>query len=57
MAEDVPPNDILDLEDREYSTNEELHELGKQLEHNLAALFLKMHTILHIPEHSVQEVI
>ncbi len=31
--------------------------MEKQLEHNLAALFLKMQTILHIPERSVQEVI
>lgn len=32
-------------------------DLGEQLEHNLAALFLKMQTILHMPENSVQEVI
>ncbi len=31
--------------------------LGKQLEHNLASLLLKMQTILHIPESAVQEVI
>ena len=32
-------------------------DLEKQLEHNLAALFLKMQTVLHIPESTVQEVI
>lgn len=32
-------------------------DLGEQLEHNLAALFLKMQTILHMLENSVQEVI
>lgn len=53
----MPPNDSSDLEDSEDSTNEEVHDLGEQLEHNLAALFLKMHTVLHIPESSIQEVV
>lgn len=38
-------------------TNEDLNDLEKQLEHNLAALFLKMQTVLHIPESTVKEVI
>lgn len=52
-----PPNDTSESEDNEDSTNEDLHDLEKQLEHNLAALFLKMQTVLHIPENTVQEVI
>lgn len=52
-----PPNNTVDLEGSEESSNEEHHDLGKQLEHNLAALFLKMQTILHIPESSVEEII
>lgn len=55
--EQFPQNETDDLEDRECSSNEELHDLEKQLEHNLAALFLKMQTILHIPQSSVQEVV
>lgn len=57
QVEHVPPNDPPDLEDSEDSSNDEVHDLGKQLEHNLAALFLKMQTVLHIPESSIQEVI
>lgn len=52
----MPPDDAPDLEDREDSSSEELHDQGKQLEHNLASLFLKMQTILHTPESCVQEV-
>jgi len=37
--------------------SDDLFALGKQLEHNLASLLLKMQTILHIPESAVQEVI
>lgn len=57
QVEHVPPNDPPDLEDSEDSNNDEVHDLGKQLKHNLAALFLKMQTVLHIPESSIQEVI
>ncbi len=57
QEEHVPPNDTPNLEDSEDSSNEELCDLGKHLEHNLAALFLTMQTILHIPESSAQEVI
>lgn len=57
QVEHVPPNDTPDLEDSEDSSNDEVYDLGKQLEHNLAALFLKMQTVLHIPESSIQEVI
>lgn len=39
QVEHVPPNDPPDLEDSEDSSNDEVHDLGKQLEHNLAALF------------------
>lgn len=49
-----PPNYTSDLENSEESSNEENHDLEKQLEHNLAAFFLKMQTILHIPESSVE---
>ena len=55
--EHAPSNHTTDLEDGEDSSNDDLHDLGSQLEHNLAALFLKMQTILHIPESSVQDVI
>lgn len=57
QEEHEPPNDTLESEDSEDSTNEDLNDLEKQLEHNLAALFLKMQTVLHIPESMVQEVI
>jgi len=57
QEEHEPPNDTLELEDSEDSTNEDLNDLEKQLEHNLAALFLKMQTVLHIPESTVQEII
>ncbi len=57
QEEHEPPNDTSESEDGEDSTNEDLHDLEKQLEHNLAALFLKMQTVLHIPENKVQEVI
>lgn len=43
VSEDARENDLGDLE--------------KQLEHNLASLLLKMQSILHIPESTVQEVI
>lgn len=33
------------------------HDLEKQLEHNLASLLLKMQTVMHIPESSVQEIL
>lgn len=56
--EHVSPDDTSDLEDsEELQSNEELNDLQKQLDHSLAALFLKMQTILHIPESSVQNII
>uniref|UniRef100_A0A8C7WUQ7 C2H2-type domain-containing protein n=1 Tax=Oryzias sinensis TaxID=183150 RepID=A0A8C7WUQ7_9TELE len=51
-------DDMDDLEDVSVEASEnELRDLEKQLEHNLASLLLKMQTVLHIPESSVQEVI
>lgn len=47
-----------DLEDVSVEASEtDLRDLEKQLEHNLASLLLKMQTVLHISESSVQEVI
>lgn len=57
QEESDPINDTPDVENGEDSSSEELHELATHLEHNLAALLLKMQTILHIPESLVQEVI
>ncbi|KAL6488716.1 hypothetical protein MHYP_G00024570 [Metynnis hypsauchen] len=45
------------LDDDNETTEAESQHLWKDLEHNLAALFLKMQTVLHVPEKSVQEVI
>lgn len=39
------------------TSEHDLHDLEKQLEHNLASLLLKMRAILHIPESAVQEAI
>ncbi|KAL1273015.1 hypothetical protein QQF64_028877 [Cirrhinus molitorella] len=51
-------SDELDQDDvTEKASETESQDLAQQLEHNLAALFLKMQAILHIPESSVQEVI
>lgn len=51
----MPPNDTANLEDSEGSSShcQQRHDLGKQLEHDLAALF----SLLHIRKSSVQEVI
>lgn len=50
--------DTDDLNDVSGETSKaETLKLGQQLEHNLAALFLKMHTVLYIPKTSVQEII
>lgn len=35
----------------------DLHDLEKQLEHNLASLLLKMQTVLHIPESAMQDIV
>ncbi len=50
-------DDIEDTEELNEVTECDLHDLEKQLEHNLASLLLKMHTVLHIPESAVQDVI
>lgn len=56
--EQMPTEDTGEIDDvSEEACEIDLHDLEKQLEHNLAALFLKMQTIFHIPERSVQEVI
>lgn len=56
--EQMPTEDTGEIDDvSEEACEIDLHDFEKQLEHNLAALFLKMQTILHIPERSVQEVI
>ena len=60
QEESDPINDTPDGENSEDSSTEELHELEKQIEHNLAALLLKMQTMQtwkDIPESSVQDVI
>lgn len=57
QEEHVPQNDLLDPQDSEDHSKDELYDLSKQLGHSLATLFLKMQTVLHIPESSVQEVI
>lgn len=41
----------------EEASENDIHILGKQLEHNLASLLLKMQTVMHIPESSVQEIL
>lgn len=46
QEEHEPRNDTSESEDGEDSTNEDLHVLEKQLEHNLAGFFLKMQTVL-----------
>ena len=49
--------DVEDLEEvSEVTSDQDLHDLEKQLEHNLASLLLKMQTVLNIPESAVQEV-
>lgn len=48
---------IEDCEDDDEDPNDDHNDLEKQLEENLALLFLKMETILHIPQRSIQEVI
>lgn len=54
----LPTEDTGEIDDvSEEACEIDLHDLEKQLEHNLAALLSKMQTILHIPERSVQEVI
>ena len=45
------------LDDDNETPEAESQHLWEDLEHNLAALFLKMQTVLHVPEKSVQEVI
>ena len=50
-------DDVEDLEEvSEVTSDQDLHDLEKQLEHNLASLLLKMQTVLNIPESAVQEV-
>lgn len=56
-AQEMLPGE-LDQDDFNAEASEtQSQDLRQQLEYNLAALFLKMQTILHIPESSVQEVI
>ncbi|KAF0040477.1 hypothetical protein F2P81_006375 [Scophthalmus maximus] len=51
-------DDMEELEDvSEEASENDLRDLEKQLEHNLASLLLKMQTVMHIPESAVQEVI
>lgn len=52
-AEDLEDLEALSEED----SNNDLPDLEKQLEHNLASLLLKMQNVLNIPESSVQEVV
>lgn len=55
QEEMLPDDEDLDnLSEETSETNSQ--NLGNLLEHNLAALFLNMQTVLHIPEKSVQEV-
>lgn len=41
-----------ELEEYQESITEVVHDLEKDLEHNIAALFLKMQSVLLIPENS-----
>ena len=51
-------DDMAELEGvSEEASENDIRDLGKQLEHNLASLLLKMQTVMHIPESSVQEVL
>ncbi|KAF0040435.1 hypothetical protein F2P81_006333 [Scophthalmus maximus] len=51
-------DDMEELEDvSEEASENDLRDLKKQLDHNLASLLLKMQTVLHIPESAVQDVI
>ncbi|RXN31607.1 sterile alpha motif domain-containing 3-like protein [Labeo rohita] len=50
-------DDIEELEELSEEASNDLPDLEKQLEHNLASLLLKMQSVLHIPESSVQEVV
>lgn len=56
ISEELDQDNVTDDVSGEASETE-IQDLAQQLEHNLAALFLKMQTTLHIPETSVQEVI
>lgn len=48
----------IETEDNEGESADVTHsDLANQLEHNLAGLFLKMQSILHIPASSIQEII
>lgn len=49
--------DVDNLDDENETPEDESQHLWEDLEHNLAALFLKMQTVLHVPKKSVQEVI
>ena len=51
-------DDIEDIDEvSEVTSDLDLHDLEKQLEHNLASLLLKMQAVLHIPESAVQDVV
>lgn len=51
-------DDMAEFEEASEEVSEnEIHDLGKQLEHNLASLLFKMQTVMHIPESSVQEIL
>lgn len=49
--------DEIEIEDNENPLNNESSDFVHQLEHNLAAIFLKMQSILHFPASSVQDII
>lgn len=62
LGEVVQPENESDIEDatdfqEEDLTADNTDDLERQLEHNLAALFLRMRTILKISETAVQDVI
>lgn len=57
-AEPVPAEDVTSLGEEELTdVGVDVNDLDSQLEHNLASLFLKMQTILNIPESALQEII
>lgn len=50
-------SDEIEIEDNEDQFNEESSDFVHKLNHNLAGIFLKMQSILHIPASSIQDVI
>lgn len=50
-------DDVEELEELSEEASNDLPDLEKQLEHNVASLLLKMQSVLHTPESSVQEVV